>query len=73
MPQEKLLINNITNLTTKTKGEGDLTTSFRFDAKVPVSTLTKLLSLQAQGGPLIIAFSSLQATLGLPDEEDSEN
>jgi len=66
----EILIGEITKLTTKTRIEEGLTTTIQFDAKIPVASVARLLNLQRQGAPLLVAFSSPQATMDLAIEED---
>ena len=66
----EILIGDISNLTTKTKRDGDLVTTIQFDAKIPVASVARLLNLQRQGAPLLVAVSSPQAVMDLAIEED---
>jgi len=66
----EILIGEITKLTTRTRIEEGLNTTIQFDAKISVASVARLLNLQRQGAPLLVAFSSPQATMDLVIEED---
>jgi hypothetical protein len=61
----ELLIGDISNLVTRTKATPELVTTLQFDAKVPPATIARLINLQRQGAPLLVAISSPQAIMDL--------
>ena len=67
----EILMSDISKLTTKTRfDDGALTTTLQFDAKVPIASLARVLNLQRQGAPLLVAISSPQAAMDLSIQED---
>jgi len=68
----KILISQITNLTTKTKLKGGLLTTIQFEAKVNPQSIARVLNLQRQGAPLLVTIGSPQASMDLFIQEDKE-
>lgn len=66
----ELLIGDVSNVTTRTKATPQLVTTISFDAKVHPAIIARLLNLQRQGAPLLVAISSPQAIMDLAIEED---
>jgi hypothetical protein len=67
-----ILIPDITKLTTSTRLDPDLVTTIKFDCKVQVANLARVLNLLRQGAPLLVTISSPQAIMDLAIEEDKE-
>jgi len=68
----EILIGEISNLVTRTRATPELMTTIQFDAKVPPASLARLINLQRQGAPLLVAISSPQAIMDLDVIEDRE-
>jgi hypothetical protein len=67
----EILISDISKLSTRTRvDDAGLTTTLQFDAKVPVASLARILNLQRQGAPMLVAISSPQAVMDLSIQED---
>jgi hypothetical protein len=66
----EVLIPDITKLTTSTRLDPDLVTTIKFDCKVQVASLARILNLQRQGAPMMVSISSPQATMDLAIEEE---
>jgi hypothetical protein len=66
----EILIPDITKLTTSTRLDPDLVTTIKFDCKVQVASLARILNLQRQGAPMMVFISSPQATMDLVIEDD---
>ena len=66
----EILIGDVSNLSTRTKSTPEVVTTIKFDAKVPPANIARILNLQRQGAPLLVAISSPQAIMDLAIEED---
>lgn len=67
----EILIPDITKLTTSTRLDPDLVTTIKFDCKVQVASLARILNLQRQGAPLMVIVSSPQVVMDLAITEDT--
>jgi hypothetical protein len=68
----EILLGDVSNLVTRTKATPELITTIQFDAKVPPANIARLVNLQCQGAPLLVAISSPQAIMDLAIDEDRE-
>jgi hypothetical protein len=69
----EILIGDISNLVTRTKASPELITTIQFDAKIPPANIARLINLQRQGAPILVAVSSPQAVMDLDLLEYSES
>jgi hypothetical protein len=62
----QILVPDITKLATKTRyDEGGLVTTLQFEAKIPPSSIARILNLVRQGVPLMATIESPQAHMDL--------